>query len=255
MEKKIIHKGYKFRLYPNKEQKTFINKSIGSCRFVYNYFLDTKTKYYTEHKYELPDPTTNWGYQLQNGQSKPFFQAIRLYSLHKRSFTEYILVRPNIKSFKFGEHNNSESTSIMQIDMTIEYETVVYNTGSFSKKKPDGWADMYYDKGPSPMAPAGGGGTSILGAGGLLDTSNSILNDISTGNIGNALWTGARGAQKFGSVDLGKMALGEAISVGRGTLSGNNPLSGVSFPNASSVLNSPITTASPAVDYSTIYYE
>jgi len=50
MEKKIIHKGYKFRLYPNEEQKTFIHKSIGSCRFVYNYFLDAKTKYYAEHK-------------------------------------------------------------------------------------------------------------------------------------------------------------------------------------------------------------
>lgn len=53
MEKKIIHKGYKFRLYPNEEQKTFIHKSIGSCRFVYNYFLDVKTKFYTEHKADI----------------------------------------------------------------------------------------------------------------------------------------------------------------------------------------------------------
>jgi len=45
-----IHKAYKFRLYPNKKQKVFINKSIGSCRFVYNYFLDRKTIYYNEHK-------------------------------------------------------------------------------------------------------------------------------------------------------------------------------------------------------------
>lgn len=50
MEKKIIHKGYKFRLYPNEEQKIFIHKSIGSCRFVYNYFLNAKTKYYIEYK-------------------------------------------------------------------------------------------------------------------------------------------------------------------------------------------------------------
>ena len=50
METKIIHKGYKFRLYPNQEQKIFIAKSIGSCRFVYNYFLNEKTKFYTEHK-------------------------------------------------------------------------------------------------------------------------------------------------------------------------------------------------------------
>lgn len=47
-----VHKAYKFRLYPNKEQTIFINKSIGSCRFVYNYFLDYKTKYYAEHKTE-----------------------------------------------------------------------------------------------------------------------------------------------------------------------------------------------------------
>ena len=50
MGKKIIHKGYKFRLYPNEEQEIFIHKSIGSCRFVYNYFLDAKTKYYNDHK-------------------------------------------------------------------------------------------------------------------------------------------------------------------------------------------------------------
>jgi putative transposase len=50
MEKQIIHKAYKFRVYPNKEQEIFIKKSCGSCRFVYNYFLSEKTKYYNEHK-------------------------------------------------------------------------------------------------------------------------------------------------------------------------------------------------------------
>ena len=37
-----IYRGYKFRMYPNKEQTTLINKTIGSTRFVYNYFLDKK---------------------------------------------------------------------------------------------------------------------------------------------------------------------------------------------------------------------
>ena len=32
-------RGYKFRIYPNKEQKIIINKILGSCRFVYNHFL------------------------------------------------------------------------------------------------------------------------------------------------------------------------------------------------------------------------
>lgn len=52
MEKQIIHKAYKFRVYPNKEQEIFIKKFCGSCRFVYNYFLAEKTKYYNEHKNE-----------------------------------------------------------------------------------------------------------------------------------------------------------------------------------------------------------
>ena len=37
-----IYRGYKFRMYPNKEQEELINKTIGSCIFIYNYFLDKK---------------------------------------------------------------------------------------------------------------------------------------------------------------------------------------------------------------------
>ena len=34
------YRAYKFRLYPNKEQEILINKTIGSSRFVFNYFLN-----------------------------------------------------------------------------------------------------------------------------------------------------------------------------------------------------------------------
>ena len=34
-----FHKGYKFRLYPTPEQATLINKTIGSCRYVFNWAL------------------------------------------------------------------------------------------------------------------------------------------------------------------------------------------------------------------------
>ena len=37
-----IYKSYKFRMYPNNEQEKLINKTIGSCRFIYNHFLDKK---------------------------------------------------------------------------------------------------------------------------------------------------------------------------------------------------------------------
>lgn len=37
---RLKHKAYKFRIYPNEEQATLINKTIGSSRFVYNKALN-----------------------------------------------------------------------------------------------------------------------------------------------------------------------------------------------------------------------
>ena len=35
----LVHKAFKFRLYPGQEQAAFINKTIGCTRFVFNFFL------------------------------------------------------------------------------------------------------------------------------------------------------------------------------------------------------------------------
>ena len=38
------------RLYPNEEQNVLLEKHFGSCRFVWNHFLEIRNKYYAEHK-------------------------------------------------------------------------------------------------------------------------------------------------------------------------------------------------------------
>ena len=45
-----IHKAYKFRLYPTKEQIVLIRKTFGCTRFVYNYclYLKRHNKYLTK---------------------------------------------------------------------------------------------------------------------------------------------------------------------------------------------------------------
>lgn len=48
-----VMKGYKFRLYPNKEQLTFFQKCFGCCRFIWNNMLADKIAYYEEHKESL----------------------------------------------------------------------------------------------------------------------------------------------------------------------------------------------------------
>ena len=61
-----MYKAYKFRIYPNEEQKILLNKSFGCARFVYNYYLNLSIKdgyknsnayikdYVNELKYEYP---------------------------------------------------------------------------------------------------------------------------------------------------------------------------------------------------------
>lgn len=44
----LIHKAYKFRIYPNQEQEILINKTIGCSRFIFNYCLNLWDKTYKE---------------------------------------------------------------------------------------------------------------------------------------------------------------------------------------------------------------
>lgn len=48
-----VMKGYKFRLYPNKEQQTFFQKCFGCCRFLWNNMLADKIAYYEEFQDSL----------------------------------------------------------------------------------------------------------------------------------------------------------------------------------------------------------
>lgn len=45
-----MHYSYKFRLYPNDNQKVFLSKHFGCCRFVYNYYLNKSIQDYQQNK-------------------------------------------------------------------------------------------------------------------------------------------------------------------------------------------------------------
>lgn len=52
MENKVetIIKGYKYRIYPTKEQVAFFNKSFGAVRYIYNWANNRSQEYYKETK-------------------------------------------------------------------------------------------------------------------------------------------------------------------------------------------------------------
>lgn len=43
---KVIHRTYKFMLYPNKEQETFLAQHFGCVRWIYNHFLNERKEQY-----------------------------------------------------------------------------------------------------------------------------------------------------------------------------------------------------------------
>ena len=47
------NKAYKFRIYPNEEQKVLFAKTFGCVRFIYNKMLEDKIKHYEETKQNL----------------------------------------------------------------------------------------------------------------------------------------------------------------------------------------------------------
>ena len=48
-----MNKSFKVRVYPNKEQQILLEKTFGANRFVYNYFLNLKSKLYEFYKIRL----------------------------------------------------------------------------------------------------------------------------------------------------------------------------------------------------------
>jgi len=50
---KLIHKSYKFRITPDKEQIELLSKHFGACRFVFNRYLNSRKETYLEEKKSL----------------------------------------------------------------------------------------------------------------------------------------------------------------------------------------------------------
>ena len=205
------------------------------------YYRDSdyqETVYAAPHKYDIRQQQA-WGYQpRQYPNSAPatqqYIRAIRIYSLHQKRFSEYVLINPVITSFRHGDHQNG-ANELMQHEMTIQYETVKYRHGYVSKNTVTGFADLHYDHIPSPLTPAGGGTKSILGPGGLLASIDEVTNDLADGNLLAAAFKGYRAVNNAKGMNLKAVAGAELAGIGMSILRGGNPLGGISVPTISNL--------------------
>jgi len=128
----------------------------------YSYFFRdpdyADATYNAPHKYQSR-PSFDWGYSprpavgyntsLAN-QPYQYIQAIRIYSLYQKSFSEYELINPTITSFKHGDHVNGEN-NLLTHEMSVQFETVKYHTGFVTDNNVGGFIDLHYDRVTSPL--------------------------------------------------------------------------------------------------------
>ena len=221
---------------------TFHDDSADVVReFWYNYYSyyyrdadHEESLFHQDHKYKQRQEQT-WGYTPQGGNNTPtYINAIRIYSLHQKSFSSYILMRPTITNFQHGQHTAGEYET-MEHSMTVAYEAVRYETGPVTNGTVQGFNVIHYDNSASPLTSLGGGTTSILGPGGLIEGIGDVTTNLANGNFVQAALGGFRTANNFKNTNLKKVASAELQQLGRNILRGQNPLSTVFVPTAAGI--------------------
>jgi len=204
---------------------------------VNNKYQAQKGDFYDKFGYS-PGPGKKDAIPVMPPELSRYFTAIRVYSLHQKRFSEYTLINPVITNFTHGTHNAS-SNGVLEHSMTISFTTVLYAGGNVSTATVAGFADLHYDKSPSPLTPAGGGTNSILGPGGILSAVDSIVGEASGANFGSAAFTAFRAFQKNKNVDLRGLGKGELIQITKDVLRRNeDPRNNFFIPTTGVLANS-----------------
>lgn len=189
--------------------------------------------YQQEHKYSLRQ-AQNWGYSPKNSNTLNYISSIRIYSLHQKSFSSYILINPTITSFQHGQHTSGEYGSL-EHSMTVQYEAVQYEEGPVNNNTVQGFNLIHYDNSPSPLSTLGGGTQSILGPGGLIQGAGDFVNNLQNGNFLGAALGGLRTANNFKNTDFKGAITAEISQRANQILRGQNPTSTVFFPTTASI--------------------
>jgi len=118
-------------------------------------------------------------------RSVRFFKKITIYQLSRHNFFEYTLINPIIQSWT-PPNLNASSSQPAENQMTVVFEGIHYAQGKIGTEgNPKGFAQLHYDKTPSPMGSGAGG---FFGANGVLASGMDIASDVITGDAFTSPW-------------------------------------------------------------------
>jgi len=182
--KKIIYKQINY----DPVQLAFHDDSAGVINAMwalyYGYYIGDRQNpdaaYEANHLRPTKTVKDNFRYGMDNDITEPFFKSVSIYTMSRRRFLGYTLVNPRIKSWSHGNMDYATS-EFNDNTMSLEYEAVRYSAGQVSYNNPKGFATLHYDSVPSPITVAGGGVSTLTGAGGVLDGVEQIFGSIGEG--------------------------------------------------------------------------
>jgi len=133
----LVHRALKIRIYPNKEQQSLVNKTLGCCRFIYNQMLheritaydrlkDDKTKLYG-HKYRTEKQYKEEFGFLKDADAVALQQArINLENAYNNFYKSLKGLRKGEKTGfpKFKSKKNRESFRTFRIKIDFDKNTV-----------------------------------------------------------------------------------------------------------------------------------
>ena len=105
----VIHKGYKFRLYPNKVQQEYFQKCFGCCRFLWNHMLADKIDHYNKNGENIDF------YPSYYKKDFPFLyevdnNALALECMHLRTAFSNFFQRPDVGFPKYKKKKDSHKS-------------------------------------------------------------------------------------------------------------------------------------------------
>jgi hypothetical protein len=215
-------------------------RSLWKAYYNYNYSDGTKPKVvfagarggggnqagnlatYNERTTYSPSITGNddWGYIGEtpnpSGRKIPFFKNITVFGFSRHNFVAYTLINPIINKFDHDTYNYSENGGVMEMQMNLDYETVVYNEGAIDGRSPSNIVtgfglDANYDRTVSPIARPGANGT-ILGQGGLVDGVGGTIEDLANGNILGAIQNAGTTYNTFKNASIKNLVKSEVVA-------------------------------------------
>lgn len=201
----------------------------------------------------------NWGFSgdaYNNSNAKvPFFKNITVFGLNRHNFVAYRLINPVITNFTHDTYNYEQGNGLMTNQMTIDYETVVYDYGAIDGTNPGNivtgfGSEENYDRRLSPIAIPGSNRT-ILGQGGLIDGFGGVVENLNNGNLLGAAITGYRTYNTFKDVDIKQTAKQELLNGAASALTNPNTIRNVvSFiPKLGSTASTTGTAGAPPSEF------